>query len=136
MKRLLLLAPAAAGVLALMLGVGPSRAQQSDEGAEPAATTGASQGMMQGAGSGMHGPGMMPGGSMPGAGMMRGGGMPPRMMMTMMFVMMDTDGSGSLSLEEVMAPHERMFGYVDADGDGEITRDEMQGFMMSMHGLN
>ena len=81
-------------------------------------------GMMGGGmmGGGMMGPGFM-GGGMMGPGMMGSG-----MMMTMMMAMMDTDGDGALSLEEVQAVHARMFKYVDADGDGKLSPDELRGF--------
>ena len=59
------------------------------------------------------------------------GGMAPGMM-TMMFVMMDTDGNGALSLEEVQAVHARMFDRVDENDNGEVTMEEMRGFMQMM----
>jgi hypothetical protein len=86
---------------------------------------------------------------MPGRGMMRGydddhpgmmmmgrgmegpmgrGGMRPHMM-RMMMVLVDTDGSKTLSLEEVQAVHARMFAYADTDSDGELTLEEMRAFM-------
>lgn len=71
------------------------------------------------------------GSSMMGGGMghgMMGGGRGPGMM-TMMMVMMDTDGDGTLSLEEVQAVHARMFKYADSDKDGKLTREELQGFL-------
>lgn len=61
-------------------------------------------------------------------GMMRHCGMGPNMM-TMMMVLIDTDGSGTLSLEEVQAVHARMFQYVDSDDDGELTPQELRGLM-------
>ena len=68
------------------------------------------------------------GGGMMGPGMMMG----PRMGI-MMMAMMDTNGDGALSLEEVQAVHARMFKYADSDGDGKLTLDEMTSFM---HGGN
>jgi len=65
----------------------------------------------------MMGPGMM------GSGMMMGRGMMP-----MMFVMMDTDSDGAVSLEEMQAVHKRMFDLVDVDKDGKITAEEMKEF--------
>ena len=59
----------------------------------------------------------MMGGDM-GRGMMR-----PHMML-MMVAMVDADGSGALSLEEVQAVHARMFKYADADTDGELTLED------------
>ena len=49
-------------------------------------------------------------------------------MMVMIMAMMDTDGDGALSLEEVQAVHTRMFNYVDADDDGRLTPEELQAF--------
>jgi hypothetical protein len=71
-------------------------------------------------GRGMMGPGMM--------GMM-GPGMMGRGMMPMMFVMMDTDGDGAVSFEEMQAVHKRMFDLVDGDKDGKVTVAEMRSFM-------
>jgi hypothetical protein len=69
-------------------------------------------------GRGMMGPGMM---GMMGPGMMG--------MMPMMFVMMDTDGDGAVSFEEMQAVHKRMFDLVDGDKDGKVTAEEMRSFM-------
>ena len=69
-------------------------------------------------GPGMMGPGMMG----PGMGMMGRG------MMPMMLVMMDTDGDGAVSWEEMQAVHKRMFDLVDGDKDGKITVEEMKDF--------
>lgn len=57
-----------------------------------------------------------------------GFGMGPRMML-MMMALVDTDGSRTISLEEMQAVHERMFNYIDADGDGELTIEEIRDFM-------
>ena len=77
-------------------------------------------------GSGMMGHGcMMPGGMM-GRGMM-GGGSP--VMLRMMFVLIDTDGDGTISLQEFQAAHERIFRAMDTDKDGKLTLEEMQAFM-------
>lgn len=75
-------------------------------------------GMMQG---GMMQGGMAQGGMMQGGGMMGGGMMNP----DMMIIMLDTDGNGSLSLEEFQAMHERMFRYLDANGDGSLDASEL-----------
>ncbi|MHC8494507.1 hypothetical protein ACTU44_17585 [Thalassospira sp. SM2505] len=95
------------------------------------------QGMMQGGQGPMQGQGMMQGqgygnmayscNGMPGAGMMMGSGMMAGRMHgpDMMIVMMDTNGDGSLSLEEFQAIHARMFKHLDANGDGQLTSDEM-----------
>jgi Ca2+-binding EF-hand superfamily protein len=50
-------------------------------------------------------------------------------MMPMMFVMMDTDGDGAVSFEEMQAVHKRMFDLVDGDKDGKVTAEEMRSFM-------
>jgi EF hand len=82
------------------------------------------QGMMQ---QGRQGSGMMgqpgPRHGMMGPGMMHGGGM-----MRVIFAVMDADGDGALSLEEVQEAHARIFNAVDADGDDRVTPEEMQAF--------
>src|SRR5215207_11326756 len=74
---------------------------------------------------GMVRPGMM------GHGMM--GGMPmmgPRgHMMKVMFAVIDTNGDGGLSFDEVIAVHKRIFDRIDANKDGKVTLEEMQTFM-------
>jgi hypothetical protein len=60
---------------------------------------------------------------------MMGPGMMGPGMMPMMFVMMDTDGDGAVSFEEMQAVHKRMFDLVDEDKDGKMTIDEMRKFM-------
>ena len=57
----------------------------------------------------------------------RGGRMGPDMMV-MMMIMVDTNGDGALSLEEVQAVHARIFNYADADDDGRLTVEELRGF--------
>jgi EF hand len=58
------------------------------------------------------------------------GGLPPSpMMMRMMFVLMDTDGDGTVSLQEFQSAHERMFKAMDTNKDGRLTVEEMQAFM-------
>ena len=62
--------------------------------------------------------------SMGRGGMLRGmghGGM-----MRIMFAVIDADGDGALSLDEVQEAHARIFNHVDADNDGQVTRVEMQ----------
>jgi EF hand len=84
---------------------------------------------------GMMGRGMMEQGGMMGRGMMgRGGTMGPGsmghgMMMRMLFAMMDSDGDGTISLQEFQAAHERIFKAMDANKDGRLTLDEIQAFM-------
>jgi Ca2+-binding EF-hand superfamily protein len=46
----------------------------------------------------------------------------------MMMILMDTDGDGALSLEEVQAAHARIFKAVDANKDGKVNIEEIQQF--------
>jgi hypothetical protein len=73
-------------------------------------------------------------GGMMGRGMMRdgmmGGGMiGPPVMMRIIFTLMDTDGDGTISLQEFQAAHERIFKAMDTNKDGHLTLEEMQAFM-------
>ena len=45
-----------------------------------------------------------------------------------MLILIDTDGDGALSLEEVQTAHARIFKAVDANQDGKVTLEEMQMF--------
>ena len=56
---------------------------------------------------------------------MRGHGM---MRMRVMMILMDTDGDGALSLEEVQTAHAKIFKAIDADKDGKVTLEETQMF--------
>ena len=62
-------------------------------------------------------------------GMMGPGGMHSGMMMRMLFAVMDSDGDGTVSLQEFQAAHERLFKTMDANKDGKLTLEEMQDFM-------
>jgi len=62
-------------------------------------------------------------------GMMEGGARMPRHMMKIMFAIMDADGDGTLSFEEVMAIHKRIFSAIDANKDGKVTLEELEAFM-------
>jgi hypothetical protein len=79
-------------------------------------------------GRGMTGRGMGQGRMMRG---MRGrGGMPLRII----FALMDTDGDGTISLQEWQAAHERIFKAMDANKDGRLTMDEIRAFMTGQTG--
>ena len=62
-------------------------------------------------------------------GMAGGGATMPRHMMKIMFAIMDADGDGTLSFEEVMAIHKRIFNAIDANKDGKVTLEELEAFM-------
>ena len=51
------------------------------------------------------------------------------MMMRMLFAKMDSDGDGTVSLQEFQAAHERIFKAMDANKDGRLTLEEIQAFM-------
>ena len=74
-------------------------------------------------GQGMRGHGVR-GHGMRGHGMMGHGIMRMRVMM----ILMDTDGDGALSLEEVQTAHAKIFKAIDTDKDGKVTLEEMQMF--------
>jgi EF hand len=124
-----------ASALILASGMGLAQAQQST-GDQPMQQHGQQGEGMMGSGMGMtpemmqmmqhmmseRGMGMGPG--MMGPGMMghRGG------MLRIMFAIMDADGDGALSLEEVQDIHARIFKHVDADKNGRVTMEEIQAF--------
>jgi Ca2+-binding EF-hand superfamily protein len=45
------------------------------------------------------------------------------------FSLMDSDGDGTISLQEFQAAHERIFKAMDTNKDGHLTLEEMQAFM-------
>jgi Ca2+-binding EF-hand superfamily protein len=48
----------------------------------------------------------------------------------MLFALMDTDGDGTISLDEFRAASERIFKAMDGpDKDGRVTLEEMRAFM-------
>jgi len=49
--------------------------------------------------------------------------------MRIIFALMDTDGDGTISLQEWQAAHERIFKAMDADKDGTVSFEEMMNFM-------
>ena len=108
----------------LAFGAGGALAQEDRMMPQPVQQQAQSQ--PTGQDSGMMGhEGMMAGGMM-GHGMM-GGGAP--VMLRMMFVLIDTDGDGTISLQEFQAAHERIFKAMDTNKDGKLTLEEMQAFM-------
>jgi len=92
------------------------------------------EGMTPGMGMGMTGSEMM-GSGMIGMmhrrmmGMMDGGARMPRHMMKIMFAIIDADGDGTLSFEEVMAIHKRIFNAIDANKDGKVSLEELEAFL-------
>jgi len=70
------------------------------------------------------GPGMTDEGGMMGPGNRDSG-----MMMRMLFSLMDSDGDGTISLQEFQAAHERIFKAMDANKDGRLTLEEIQAFI-------
>lgn len=75
--------------------------------------------------------GAMMSGSMMGDDMMNGAMMSQSMMgggmmmnPDMMIVMLDTDGDGSLSLDEFQSMHTRMFAFMDKNKDGKLEASE------------
>jgi Ca2+-binding EF-hand superfamily protein len=68
----------------------------------------------------MMGPGMMGGMTMMG---------PRGHVMKIMFAIVDTNGDGALSFEEVAAIHKRIFDRVDANKGGKVTPEEVQIFI-------
>ena len=126
MLRILTGATTAALVVATGVALAQSQQQTQPGSPQPGMMMGQGQGMPMMGRQGRQGM-MQDGCPMMGDG--KGRGMMRPHMMVMMIAMVDGDGSGALSLEEVQAVHARMFKYADADADGELTLDEMRAFM-------
>ena len=54
---------------------------------------------------------------------------PPPPVMRVMFALVDTDGDGAVSLQELQAGNERVFKAMDANKDGKLTPDEIKDYM-------
>jgi hypothetical protein len=96
--------------------------QHHPTGQAGAGTSGQQGGMMGPGTMGMMGRGTMGGG-------MVGSAMGHSIMMRMIFSLMDSDGDGTISLQEFQAAHERIFKGMDSNKDGRLTQEEMQAFM-------
>ncbi len=83
---------------------------------------------------GMMGRSMMGHGGMMGRSMMGQGGMMGPVIMRIIFALMDSDGDGTISLQEFQAAHERIFKAMDTNKDGRLTLEEMQVFMRGTRG--
>jgi EF hand domain-containing protein len=77
---------------------------------------------------GMMGRGVMGQGGMMRHGMMGRGMMSP-LAMRMIFALIDSDGDGTISLQEWQAAHEKIFKAMDVDKDGTVSFEEMLAFM-------
>ena len=65
-----------------------------------------------------------------GCGMMGLGGMMGRgAAMRFIFALMDSDGDGTVSLQEFQSAHEKIFKAMDTDKDGTLTIEEIRAFM-------
>jgi EF hand domain-containing protein len=81
-------------------------------------------------GHAMIGQGGVMGCGMMGRGGVMGGGMMGRgVAMRFIFALMDSDGDGTVSLQEFQAAHEKIFKAMDTDKDGTLTLEEIQAFM-------
>jgi hypothetical protein len=121
MKAQLIIIASAAFLLVSSIASAQEGAGAGAEGQEAPTAKMTGQDMMghmgQGMGQRMMGHGMM------GHGMMRQG-----THMRIMMILMDTDGDGALSLEEVQTAHAKIFKAVDANKDGKVTFEEMEIF--------
>ncbi len=111
---------------------GQARDRDEERTGAPGNRGGMMGGMMGGQGRGMmgrdEGPGWHHGGwrrrEGGGGGMMRGG-----IAARIIFSLMDSDGDGTVSLEEFRAAHDKIFKAMDANKDGVVTMQEMMDFM-------
>ena len=131
MKKLVLMLTTSAFMLACgaiaanaQQNTGTSMMQQPNQHTEHHAKEGAGMG---GEG-GMMGHRMM-GGGMMGHGMMSRGSMRRHFAMRIIFALMDSDGDGTVSLQEFQAAHEKIFKAMDANKDGVLTPEEIQAFV-------
>src|SRR5689334_7050436 len=69
------------------------------------------------------------GGGMMCHGMKGHGMMGHGMFKRMIFALMDTDGDGTISLEEFQAAHAKIFKAMDTNKDGKLTPVEIEAFM-------
>jgi hypothetical protein len=53
----------------------------------------------------------------------------PGFRMKIMFAIVDANGDGALSFEEVATIHKRIFDRVDVNKDGKVTPEEVRSFM-------
>jgi hypothetical protein len=65
--------------------------------------------------------------------MMKHRGMMGGVGMRIIFALMDSDGDGTVSLQEFQAAHERIFKAMDTDKDGTLTLEEIKDFMRGRH---
>ena len=117
----------------------PPAAGSETENAQPTGPGGASEEMMddmvggmgQGmTGMGMGGPGMMGHGR--GGWTRRAMGRPMlsgAARAKILFAIVDTNGDGALSFDEIMAVHKRVFDVIDTNKDGKVTMEELQAFI-------
>ncbi|WP_245260941.1 EF-hand domain-containing protein [Chelativorans sp. J32] len=51
--------------------------------------------------------------------------------MKVLFAIVDADGDGALTLDEINDFHSRIFNAVDQNGDGAVTMEEIEDFFHS-----